>query len=107
VIEFVDEKGPAYAAGVRSKDVLVELRGKPVSAVKLSEIRRALGEEDQPLTMTVERGGKRIEIRFTPYEYEDRRSNNAKMATPDGAQEVAKSRIPAVRPFHCRGYRTR
>ena len=65
----IDEKGPAYTAGVRKKDVLVALRGKPASALKLSEIRRVLGQEGQPVTMSVERGDERIEVRFTPYEF--------------------------------------
>jgi hypothetical protein len=69
-VESVDQRGPAYAAGVRAKDVIVELCGKPVSERKSSEIRRLLTTEGKAVQVTVQRGGKRMEMQFTPREYE-------------------------------------
>jgi hypothetical protein len=69
-VEAVDEQSPAYAAGVRAKDVIVKLCDKPVSAWKPSEINRLLRTEGKPVQMTVERGGKRLEMNFTPKEYD-------------------------------------
>lgn len=67
-IESVDGKGPAYAAGVRAKDVIVALGGKPVAAWKSSAIHRALRAESGTVRMTIERGGKRIDMCFTLHE---------------------------------------
>jgi C-terminal processing protease CtpA/Prc len=66
----VDERGPAYAAGLRAKDLIVELCGKPVSAWKQSEVDRLFKTEGKAVQMTIERDGKRIEKSFTPKEYD-------------------------------------
>jgi C-terminal processing protease CtpA/Prc len=69
-VESVDEKSPAYAAGFLAKDVIVKLCGKPIASWKPSEINRLLKKEGKPVQMTVERGGKRLEMSFTPKEYD-------------------------------------
>jgi S1-C subfamily serine protease len=66
----VDEKGPARAAGILAKDVIVALDGKPVSKWKSSEIRELLASEGKTVQMTVERDGKRTEVSFTLREYD-------------------------------------
>jgi hypothetical protein len=69
-VESVDERSPACAAGLRAKDVIVKLCGKPVSAWKPSEVSRLLTTEGKTVQMTIERDGKRIEKSFTPKQYD-------------------------------------
>jgi hypothetical protein len=66
----VDEKGAAHAAGLRAKDSIVALDGKPVSQWKTSEIHRLFGEESKPIQITIERDGKRSVVNLTPKEYD-------------------------------------
>lgn len=68
-VEYVDENGPAYPAGVREKDVIIELCGKRVSELKSSEVDDLLTREGKPVRMMVLRGGQRVEMTFTPKEY--------------------------------------
>jgi hypothetical protein len=103
----VNEKGPAYAAGVRTKDILVELCGKPVSALKPSDIYRVLEAEGKPLKIAVERGGKRIDMCFTPYEYEEQPRPNETSVKPDCAGMESQAGVPAVSRGPCRRFRTR
>jgi hypothetical protein len=65
VVECVDEKSPAYTAGVRARDVLIALSGKPVSQLKPSVIRHLLKMEGKSITMTLDRNGKKVEATFT------------------------------------------
>ena len=106
-VRYVDEKGPAYAAGIRTKDILVEICGKPVSALTQSEIYRFLGTEGKPVKMAVERGGKRIEMSYTPYEYEEQPSPNGTPTTPTCTQTDSQAGVPAVSRGPCRRFRTR
>ena len=69
-VEFVDAKSPAHAAGFRPKDVIVKLCGKPISELKPSKVDGLLTTEGKAVKTTVERGGKRMEISFTPKEYD-------------------------------------
>ena len=69
-VESVDEKSPAHAAGFRAKDVIVKLHGKAVSELKPSEAHRLLTAEGEPVLVTIERGDRRIELSFTPKEYD-------------------------------------
>ncbi|MGD0899076.1 MAG: PDZ domain-containing protein [Thermoguttaceae bacterium] len=69
-VEKVDEKGPAQLAGVLAGDVITHLCGKPISALKPSEISRLLKAEDKAVQMTLQRGGKTMEVAFTPKEYD-------------------------------------
>jgi predicted metalloprotease with PDZ domain len=69
-VDAVDEKGPAYAAGARAKDIIVMLGGKPVSEWKASQVERLLTTEGKAVQITVERGGKQMEMSFTPKEYD-------------------------------------
>jgi hypothetical protein len=48
-VGHINEKGPAYAAGVRKNDVLVEVNDTPVSALKPSEIHNLLTAEGKPV----------------------------------------------------------
>ena len=70
VVDFVDEKSPAYAGGVRAKDVLLALCGKPVSALKPPTINHLLRTEGKTITMALERNGKKIEATFVLKEYD-------------------------------------
>jgi hypothetical protein len=69
-VESVDERSPAHNAGVRAKDVIVQLYGKPVSQWKSSEVDRMLTTEGKTVQMTVERGGKQMEMSLTPKEFD-------------------------------------
>jgi hypothetical protein len=71
VIKWVDEKGPAYAAGVRAKDIVREISGRPVSSMTSSEIRRILrSSQGAPVRMSLERAGKPVEVEVTPIQYD-------------------------------------
>jgi hypothetical protein len=65
VVDSVDEKSPAHAAGVRAKDRLVALCGKPVAQLKSSAVFRLLGMEGKKIAMTLDRNGKKVEAAFT------------------------------------------
>jgi Aspartyl protease/PDZ domain len=69
-VQAVEEKRPGSLAGVRPKDVIVELNGTAISKFKPSEIRRLFATEGKTVRMTVERGGKRMEMSFIPREFE-------------------------------------
>jgi hypothetical protein len=69
-VQSVDEKSPAHAAGLRAKDVIVKVCGKPVSESKPSEVVRRLTAEGKAVQVTVNRGGKLMEMSFTPKEYD-------------------------------------
>jgi len=71
VVDFVDEKSPAYAAGVREKDVLVRICGTRVSELRPSAIRQLLSTEGKAVTMTLQRDGKEVRVSLTLKEYED------------------------------------
>ena len=57
-------------AGVRAKDVLVGLSGRPVSELKPSAIHRLLSTEGKSVTMTLLRDGKKVVATFTLKEYD-------------------------------------
>ncbi len=65
-VEEVNEKGPAYAAGLRVKDRIFQLGGKLVSDWRPAEIRRMLTTADKAVPIAVDRGGKRLELSLTP-----------------------------------------
>lgn len=69
-VAYVDEKGPAHTAGVRVKDVVVKLGGKPISEWKSSQIHRLLRANGKTIQLTVERDGKPIELSFVSKEYD-------------------------------------
>ena len=104
IIEYVDEEGPAFAAGVRAKDVLVELCGKPASVLKPREI-GTLAKAGHLLTMTVERDGKRIQTSFIPYEYEDEPRPKGTLAAPNGVGTTSPAGASAVTGWPCRQFR--
>jgi len=70
VVEVVslEERGPAYRAGLREKDRIISLDGQPVATV--DDIHRLLTGHtpSTPLTLTVLRGGERREVRVIPSE---------------------------------------
>lgn len=107
VVESVDEEGPAYAAGLRAKDVLVALCGRSASFLKPPEIGRVFAKAGQPLTLTVERDGKRIQTSFTPYEYEDEPRPKGTHAGPNGTGTTLPTVVSAVNPCSCRRFQTR
>jgi predicted aspartyl protease len=65
-VEEVKEKSPADAAGLRVGDRIVKLGGKLISDWEPAEIRRLLTAEGKAVPMTVERGGRGLEMRLTP-----------------------------------------
>lgn len=69
-VASVNEKSPAYAAGVRAKDVVIELCGKPIADWKPCEINRLFKTEGKEVQMTLERDGKRVEVAFMLKEYD-------------------------------------
>lgn len=69
-VDSVVKKSPASAAGVRAKDVIVEVCGKSISQWTTSEIKRFLKTEYKTTRLTVEREGKRLEMSITPREYD-------------------------------------
>ena len=69
-IDEVDEKGPAFAAGVRAGDALLEVFGKSVSSLSASKIASSLiPAEGRPVAVTVERHGKRLAVNLMPKPY--------------------------------------
>jgi serine protease DegQ len=66
----VDDGSPVSEAGLRAKDILLSLNGKPVSKLKPAAVRHLLNQKGKPVRVTVERDGKRMEFRFTPKEYD-------------------------------------
>ena len=70
VVESVDAKGPAGAAGIRTKDAIVELSGQPVSRLNASQLHKLLTAEGKPVRLTIERDGKQLEMSFIPKEYD-------------------------------------
>lgn len=69
VVDYVDEKSPAHAAGVRAKDVLLQICGKQPAQLRPSAIRRLLSTEGKTITMTLRRANKDLEVKFTLKEY--------------------------------------
>ena len=70
VVKSVDEKSPAFAAGVRVNDVLLEIAGNSASSLSVSKGTSLFTKaEGKPIAVAIERQGKRIEVRVTPKEY--------------------------------------
>jgi S1-C subfamily serine protease len=67
-VESLEERGPAYRAGLREKDRIISLDGQPVATV--DDIHRLLTGHTPgtPLTLSVLRGGERREVRVIPDE---------------------------------------
>ena len=65
LVDSVDKNCPAETAGVRAKDLIVAMCGKPVSEMKPSAINRLLRTEGESITMTLDRSGKKVEATFT------------------------------------------
>ena len=106
LIESLDEEGPAYA-GVRANDILVELCGRPASILKASEIGRVLARAGQPLTMAVDRDGKRIAMSFTPYEYEKEPRPKGTQTKPTCSGKYSHTDVSALSLWPRRRFRPR
>jgi regulator of sigma E protease len=64
-VDSVVAGSPAAAAGFQTGDVVVAIDGRPIKT--FAEMQRTVSTNDgQELTITVERGGKQIELRATP-----------------------------------------
>lgn len=64
-VASVDEASPAALAGIRPGDAILKIQAKPVSEFGLARIRLLLRSgHDEPITMVVERGGKKIDTSF-------------------------------------------
>ncbi|MHB1034811.1 MAG: aspartyl protease family protein [Pirellulales bacterium] len=71
IVESVDKNGPAYSAGVRPKDAVQAISGKPVAKMTPAEMRRVFtSDKGEVVRLTLEREGKRIEVSFVPKEYD-------------------------------------
>ncbi len=68
MINIVEPASPADRAGLLSRDILVALDGQPVEGV--DELLRRLGADkiEREVTVSLLRGGKRIEVSLTPGE---------------------------------------
>lgn len=62
VISEVFEDGPAYAAGVRPDDVILEIDGTPIAGMRYQDVyeRYLIGKVGTRVTLTVMRDGKRL-----------------------------------------------
>lgn len=58
-------KGPAKLAGVSEGDKVVAVNGKPCADYPMQVLKSLLWQEGKTLVLTVERGGKKMEITFT------------------------------------------
>jgi serine protease DegQ len=61
VVDYLDAGGPAERAGVRAKDVLLAVEGKPLAAGALMELRRLLSEKGKTVSLRLRRGKETIE----------------------------------------------
>lgn len=57
-------EGPARQAGVQSGDRVLAIGGRPVSTWEA--LRLAVPKEEQPTTVSLERGGRQLELQVTP-----------------------------------------
>ena len=64
-VNFVDEKGPEYAAGLRKGDVIVKLNGKSFHLSWAHFVKEILFTVD-PVRLEVLRDGKKMEITYIP-----------------------------------------
>jgi hypothetical protein len=70
IIKQVIENTPAYEAGLKEKDELIKINGKPTSNYTLSEITKLLkGNAGERIDLVVKRGRKEIEVSFILREY--------------------------------------
>jgi hypothetical protein len=65
LVHSVDGNGPAKAAGILPKDLIVAIDEKPVHEIKTSAINRLLATEGKKITMTIDRNGKKVGAAFT------------------------------------------
>ncbi len=66
LVNDVDPNGPAHAAGIRSGDVIVSLRGKPLSSWIDFETAIVEMEERRPVPLEVRRGNRTLKVELTP-----------------------------------------
>ena len=70
IIKQVIENTPAYEAGLKEKDELIKINGKPASNYSLSEITKLLkGNTGERIDLVVKRGRKKIEVSLILREY--------------------------------------
>ena len=65
LVDRVHPDGPAYAAEVRTGDVLTHLNGHPVNDYSLFVIRQALAQPERTLKLSFERSGEKHEYQMT------------------------------------------
>jgi S1-C subfamily serine protease len=67
-VESVEPHTPAAAAGLRARDLIISLDGRPVAGI--DDLQRLLTEEriGRPTPMTVLRGTERITVVVLPWE---------------------------------------
>jgi hypothetical protein len=66
----VEERSPAYAAGIRPKDLIVKMSGQDIATWKSSKVVESLSAEGKSVHLTIERDGKQLELSFIPKEYD-------------------------------------
>jgi C-terminal processing protease CtpA/Prc len=65
VAKIVDEDSPAYAAGIRADDVLIDLNGKSAGDYDMADIRELMSSGDgKELTVTFSHAGDQKTVNF-------------------------------------------
>ena len=64
-VRSVREGDPAHKAGVKTDDIVLAVNGEPVAFA--SQLSEAIGRHpEKPITLTIERQGRRVQIEVTP-----------------------------------------
>ncbi|HYO80823.1 MAG TPA: Do family serine endopeptidase [Bryobacteraceae bacterium] len=82
IVESVNKGGPAETAGMKAEDVIVALNGKAVKDGDDLVERVSSTPVGQQLTVTVDRGGKRLDLRVAVGDREEQRAASDGLRVP-------------------------